>query len=269
MKKNIKTYIYLTFFFVSFSIYSQDTIKLNNVTVSNFNHNKIKKEIKKKFKKNFKFSNYNYNINLKSNDGKNNIIININENNLSNLDKFIYENKIPENIKLKINNNYFEDIDDFNSPVYLLTIARFKYIKINDYIKNIEINTIDFLDDKKKILKINSEYKDYNIVITLNYKTFNVLSIEFKLKEKTKKKSIRKTTGTTNYLNSESSFDLLNESIKFDFEEVNNELYLINYENNIIITNYIVKIYEQNKTNKLILNKIYNFNTENYIRKEK
>jgi hypothetical protein len=266
MKEYKRLLLCLIFLLISFPIFSQDTIILSNVIVNKFKSEQILNKLKLNFKKNFKFSNYQFRLNFKTNEEGKVCLININENNLIELDKDIYNLKLPENVSSKIDFQYFKEVGDFNSPIYLLTESRFRYLKLNEYIDDLEVISINFLDDDRNHLRIYSVYKDYFVNLIINISTYNVLSIEFKLKEKIIRSSIVRTKGTTKYINSTSNYEISDENIRLEFEEIDGKLFLINYENNISLSNYLIKIFEQNKSNNLIFSKNYNFETTNSIK---
>lgn len=261
-----RTIHFLIIFSISSICHSQDTIKLSTISVTNIKHDKIKKEIEKSFRKNYKFSNNEYLISFKTKLSNNNYLIDYTENNAENTDEDMFNKTLSPKIKSAIQTNYFDDIDSFNSPMFLLTSSRFYLLKINDYINSVEIKSIETLGNIN-FLKITATYKDYYLIIILNKKSRNILSIDFNNIKSSFHQNNKKTVGTTKYLNSSSNYEISYEKVSIKFDEIDNKIFLNGYEHNMNISNYNIKIYEQNKLNNLILDKNYSFNTINLIKK--
>lgn len=237
-----------------------DTVVIKDVYISDIHIKEYFTEIKKKYKNNLNTNSKSYNFSFES---KNQNKTFISEKGTCNIGSELFKRELPSCIKNKIETDYFASLDDKDSPYFILTNSRLFYLNISKLLDKINLNLVEFMEEDYYI-DFSFKYRDYNCVLRINKKTKNVISLELK-SNLIEKSSTRSTKGTVSFLNSETNYLIEKELIKMNFQEENDKIVLKSYEHDLEIPNYEIKVYEENKDNKL--KNTYNFNlkTHNYI----
>lgn len=228
----------------------QDTIKLDGVHLYGQSNSNILKNIQKNFKKNFFEKKKLYTLMLQT-TCNNEDIFSISETNISFGKKNVEKRTFPENIEAKLKTGYFssKDINEFDSPVFLITKASLRYIKLDDYITDIKIQKIEQSEDG--FLNIFGTYNAQNIDIRVEVPSLNVISLKIATYAPIYDKSTSVTKGTSKYTNSTSSY-YLEQKITIDYLTENGKTYLKYFENNMQIDDYTVQLFDRNKRNNLL-----------------
>lgn len=239
-------------FFVSFiSAYSQqDTIQLDEVKVYGKQNSSILKKIQKKFKKKFTFSRDFYQISLHS-DCNNQNIFSIEEKNIQLDDKFTKKRLFPENIEQKLNIDYFKkkNIDEFHSPIFLLTKAHLRYIQLDKYITQVEIEKIQSAEND--LLILSGVYDQCRIELCVDATSLDTKWIKIYTIEPLLKKATSMTKGSSKYTNAISNY-YLETNVTITYLSDNQRLYLQDFKNHINVIDYDIRLFDKNKKNEMI-----------------
>lgn len=239
----------------------QDTIKLDGVHLYGQSNSNILKNIQKNFKKNFFEKEKLYTLVLQTtcNDED---IFSISET-ISFGKKNVEKRTFPENIETKLKTDYFssKNIDEFDSPVFLITKASLRYIKLDDYIMDIKVQKVE--QSEGNFLDIFGTYNAQNIDIRVEVPSLNIVSLKIATYAPIYDKSTSITKGTSKYTNSTSSY-YLEQKITIDYLTENGKTHLKYFENNMQVDDYIVQLFDRNKRNNLL--KEYVFKIKSFLK---
>lgn len=238
-----------------------DTVVIKDVYISDIHIKEYFNEIKKNYKNNLNTTSKSYNFSFESTNQNKNFI---SEKGNCNIGSELFKRELPDCIKNKIETNYFNSLDDKDSPYFILTNSRLFYLNISKLLDKINLNLVEFMEEDKYI-DFSFKYRDYNCLLRINKNTKNVIFLELK-GSMVEKSSTRETKGTVKFLNSVTNYMIENELIKMDFQEENDKIVLKSYEHHLEIPSYEIKIYDENKDNKLKNTFNFNLKTHNYIK---
>lgn len=261
----MKKTVCLIVLFLTQLTYSQsikDTIVIDKVFVSNIPLSDYFKDIRKNYEKNLNTKNtdLNYSFNIKNNNEKlidSKIICN------TNIKKELFKREFPKCVNSLLSTNFFNDLDDGDSPFFILTNSRLFYFEISELLGKINVNAVEYLEEEFYI-DFSFKYRDYDCILRVDKETKNILLFNMKLVDKLKS-STRKTKGTIKYTNSETKYKIDFEEIDIQFVLENGQINFKSFTHTLDIESYSIKVYDENKENKLLFSKNYSFKVNNQI----
>ncbi len=252
----MKKYFLILFTCLSSLIHCQikDTIEIKRIYVSNISVKSLFREIKKNFKKNLITNHQNYKFNILVKDSTTSII-SFSGDCEKGIEEALLKRRFPNCIEEKVKTNYFEELDKSDNPLWLLTNSGLRYINISKFLDEINTNEV-VSNENESSLDFNFSFKDYNCFLRVDKINKNVIFLKIK-GNKINDSSRRRSIGTSNYLNSETKYEILEMDLEINFASNEDKIYLISYKRILDIPKYELKVYQRNKEN--LLDKTYNY----------